>query len=278
MSSDIQRAEISASPAGPIAATLPFAHRIRRLRSFVQGWIRPVFDVRHALSFWRYATFLKDWYNYAHLEGAEPIHFVDTQPCLHDKTKYTGLDRQYFFQDIWAFRRVYESRVDSHVDVASRIEFAGMLAAITRVTFIDLRPALVELKGFESKKGTIVDLPYENDSLASLSCLHVAEHIGLGRYGDPLDPHGTQKAATELRRVLAPGGKLYFSLPVGRPRVCFNAHRIHSPRQILQYFAGLDLLEFSAVDDEGRFQENVDPRRFENSRYSCGMFWFKKPD
>ncbi|PYX39896.1 MAG: hypothetical protein DMG83_27705 [Acidobacteria bacterium] len=158
------------------------------------------------------------------------------------------MDRQYFFQDTWAFRKIYESRVAAHIDVASRIEFAGMLAAVTHVTFIDIRPAMVALKGFESRKGTI---------------------------GDPLDPLGTKKAASELQRVLATGGSLYFSLPVGKPRVCFNAHRIHSPKQVLDYFAGLDLIEFSAVDDEGRFHENVDPNAFDKSFYTCGMFWFK---
>jgi hypothetical protein len=259
-----------------MAQAFSLSTRLARLRSFVHGWVRPLVDIRQVLSIWRYGTFIRDWYSYAHLEGAEPIHFFDTQPCVHDRTKHTGLDRQYFFQDIWAFRKVYASRVEAHVDIASRIEFAGMLAAVTHVTFIDIRPALIELKGFESRKGTIVDLPFLDASVASLSCLHVAEHVGLGRYGDSLDALGTKKAAGELRRVLANGGNLYFSVPIGKPRLCFNAHRIHSSKQILEYFAGLDLIEFSAVDDNGSFQENADPHGFENSRYSCGMFWFRK--
>ncbi len=84
-------------------------------------------------------------------------------------------------------------------------------------------------------------------------------HIGLGRYGDPLDPEGTIKAINELKRVLvlAVGGNLYFSLPVGSPRLCFNAHRIHSPGQILEYFSDLKLVEFSGVDDKGNFLENI---------------------
>jgi len=110
----------------------------------------------------------------------------------------------------------------------------------------------------------------------SISCLHVAEHVGLGRYGDPLDPQGTQKAAYELTRVLAKGGQLYFSLPIGKPRVCFNAHRIHSPGQILEYFKGLKLVGFSGVTDFGRFAENIPPTDLENANYACGMFHFTK--
>ena len=119
-------------------------------------------------------------------------------------------------------------------------------------------------------------MPFENNSVNSLSCLHVAEHVGLGRYGDSLDPLGTKKSCKELGRILANGGNLYFSLPVGKPRLCFNAHRIHSPKQIMGYFAGLDLLEFSGIDDDGNFIKNAKMERFESMDYACGLFHFTK--
>ena len=128
------------------------------------------------------------------------------------------------------------------------VAYVGMLTAITQVTFIDIRPLPVTLANFDSRAGSVLALPYADNSIVSLSCLHVAEHVGLGRYGDPLDPEGTKKAARELARVLALSGHLYFSLPIGQPKVCFNAHRIHSPRQILDYFAGLPLVGFAAVN------------------------------
>jgi hypothetical protein len=119
-------------------------------------------------------------------------------------------------------------------------------------------------------------MPFKNDSVVSLSCLHVAEHIGLGRYGDPLDPLGTKKACKELARILAPAGNLYFSLPVGKPKLCFNAHRIHSPKQIIEYFSGLEIVNFCAIDDEGKFRKDVDMSAFENATYACGLFHFTK--
>jgi len=119
------------------------------------------------------------------------------------------------------------------------------------------------------------DLPFANGSIASLSCLHVAEHIGLGRYGDPLNPHGTRKACAELQRVLASGANLYFALPVGKPRVCFNAHRVHAAERIVEFFKGLDLVELSGVDDSGQYMEHVSLNKFNNEEYACGLFWFK---
>jgi Caenorhabditis protein of unknown function, DUF268 len=119
-------------------------------------------------------------------------------------------------------------------------------------------------------------MPFTINSIKSLSCLHVAEHIGLGRYGDPLDPMGTLKAAKELSRVLALEGNLYFALPVGKSKLCFNAHRVHSPETIRDYFADMELVEFSGVHDNGRFVENVPLTEFKDSNYACGLFWFKK--
>jgi len=220
--------------------------------------------------------YLNDWREYQKLEGAEELKKENAYPCLFDKTAVTGIDSHYFYQGVWAFKAINETRVKEHVDAGSLVSFAGLLSTITRVTFIDIRPVEIDLENFVMRTGSITALPFEDGTVKSISCLHVAEHIGLGRYGDPLNPQGTFQAAKELTRVLAPGGFLYFSLPVGTPRVCFNAHRIHSPSQILDYFNELSLLEFSGVNDNGKFIENCNPAELAFSKYACGFFRFEK--
>src|SRR5206468_9735067 len=106
------------------------------------------------------------------------------------------------------------NRPDRHVDVGSHNLFANLLSAVVPVIFLDYRPLNGRLRGLECIGGSILELPFADNSVESLSCLHVAEHIGLGRYGDPLDPEGTKKAARELERVLAKGGNHYFAVPV----------------------------------------------------------------
>lgn len=256
----------------------PVNRRIGRYAVTARAWVDSVLDPTRLRSIHRYSFFLKDLLRYRRLEGAEPIRLADTQPCLRDKTYTTPCDAHYFYQDVWAFRRIFASRTLYHIDIGSRADFVGMLSAVTRVVFVDIRPLKVRVEGFQSVTGSLLQLPFADRSLPSISCLHVAEHIGLGRYGDPLDPHGTRKAARELARVLAPAGSLYFSLPIGRPRVCFNAHRIHSARTILAQFESLKLAEFCAIADDGQFMTNADIRSFEDCRYACGLFWFKKPD
>jgi hypothetical protein len=110
--------------------------------------------------------------------------------------------------------------------------------------------------------------------------LHVIEHVGLGRYGDLLDPGGDRQAIKELKRVLAPGGSLLFVGPVGRRRIAFNAHRIYSYEDVCERFGDLQLVEFSLVPDrgsDGGLIQHASPAQANGQEYGCGCFWFRKP-
>lgn len=255
----------------------------RRLLAASHRWLAPVVDPLQAARGLRsYAWFLRDLRRYRRMEGAERVSLLDAWPMLHERTAQSPILDHYFHQDHWALSRIHEAKPALHVDVGSRVDTVAHIAAFTRVLYVDLRPLPAGLEGLEGLAGDLLALPFRDASLASLSCLHVAEHVGLGRYGDPLDPRGTEKACGELARVLAPGGSLYFSVPVGRPRVEFNAHRVHAPSQVLAYFRGLELAEFSAVLDReggrpGAFVRRADPGSLEGARYACGLFLLRKP-
>src|SRR5439155_21570567 len=183
--------------------------------------------------------YLADWWAYAKLPGAESLSLIESCPQFHDRTDTTPFDRHYFFLSGWAMRRIIANRPSRHTDVASLGLFVNMLSAIVPVAFLEFRPLPAKLAGLEPLAGSMLALPFLDNSIQSLSCLHAAEHVGLGRYGDSLDPEGTKKAARELVRVLAPSGHLYFAVPIGKQRVCFNAHRVHNPKSIIDYFADL---------------------------------------
>lgn len=252
----------------------------KKLKKYLKGvyrWIQPFFEpVTFILSFPRYIMFFRDWHSYSRMQGAEQIALKNIYPRLHEKTQVTIFDKHYFYQDTWAFHKILATKPNVHVDVGSSVMYAGFLSAVTRVQFVDIRPIESGLNNIESIKGDALSLPFKDNSVASLSCLSVAEHIGLGRYGDKLDPYGTKKACRELSRVLARGGNLFFALPVGKPAVFFNAHRIHAPQQIMDYFSELKLVEFSAVLDKGEFMPNANKDILATADFSCGLFWFRK--
>jgi SAM-dependent methyltransferase len=254
-----------------------FSNPLKNVAYTFYRWLTPVVDpLKMASAFSAYGRYASGWFRYRRMPGAEKMRFIDTAPQLGDLMSLTPVPRHYFHQNLWAFRKIHESGVADHVDVGSSITFVGFLTAICRTTFVDIRPLIVELPNYLSVEGSILALPFPANSVASLSCLHVAEHIGLGRYGDPLDPFGTRKACNELARILAPGGSLYFSCPIGVPRLCFNAHRIHDSRMILEYFAGLRLVELSGIDDANSFVPYIDREILDRSNYACGLFRFTK--
>lgn len=254
-----------------------FNNPIKDFGYFIYRWTSPLINPLMIIeSLPNFPAFFRDLIVYSKMKGAKSINLLDTYPILNEKTSEIPFDSHYFYQDVWAYKRIYKAKPKSHIDVGSRVILAGLLSAIAKTTYIDIRPLNVELENFESIKGNILSLPLKDNSVSSLSCLHVAEHIGLGRYGDKLDPQGTKKACKELARILAPGGNLYFSLPVGKPRVCFNAHRVHSPYQIFDYFKSLKLIELSGITDQDEFIENINLDILHNSSYACGLFWFTK--
>lgn len=241
-------------------------------------FVTPVVDIDRLITAPRgYGRFFADLRRYRGLDPKEEVSLREAYPQIHDRTAGSPIDPHYFHQDVWAARRVARLSPERHVDVGSRVDYVGFLTAITAVTFVDIRPLDVDIPGLTPIAGSVLDLPFEDGSLESLSCLHVAEHVGLGRYGDELDPAGTRKTARELQRVLAPGGQLLFSGPVGKRRTCFNAHRIHAPEDVAMMFGGLELAEFAGVDDDGKFREGRDLSELAGAKYACGLFRFVRP-
>lgn len=194
-------------------------------------------------------------------------------PKLKDWLPAAPYDPHYFFQAAWASRwLVRDGR--THVDVGSDVQWVATVSAARPIVFLDIRPLEVTVPGIHPLAADALSLPFADGSVHSLSALHVAEHVGLGRYGDALDPQGTRSFVRELGRVLAPGGALLLSLPIGRERVEFNAHRVHHPREVASWFADLELQDFCAVDDGGRFLANASLDDFDDASYACGMFRF----
>lgn len=238
--------------------------------------ISPVLDVPHLVAGVRYLPrFFRDLRTYRRLSTAA-VAMADLQPVLGQHVISHEFDRHYIFLGAWAARRVVAFAPTQHTDIGSQVSFATVLSAAVPIRFIEFRKVPIDISGFESMAGDLLRLPLPANSVTSLSCLHVIEHVGLGRYGDPLDSAGTAKAAGELARVLAPGGQLLVGLPQGRSRICFNAHRVHNSHQVLEMFAGLRLIEFSGVDDAGIFRENSDPTKLDHCNYGCGFYRFTK--
>jgi SAM-dependent methyltransferase len=203
----------------------------------------------------------------------------DFYPQVRDKTFATGFDRHYVYHVAWAVRKVLEIKPEFHTDISSSLYFCSTTSAMVPTKFYDYRPANLKLDGLVCDKADLTKLHFADNSIKSLSCMHTIEHIGLGRYGDPIDPDGDIKAINELKRVLAPGGSLLFVVPIGQPKIEFNAHRIYSYEMVLNLFSGLNLKEFYLIPElekDGNPIYNASKEQADNQKYACGCFWFIK--
>ena len=209
-----------------------------------------------------------------------PLRWDERKPCLSDRSSETPFDRHYTYHPAWAARVLARTRPTKRVDISSIISFSAIVSAFVPVDFYDFRPAPLKLNNFESMSADLTHLSFSDNSVASLSSMHVIEHVGLGRYGDPLDPDGDLKAIRELCRVLAPGGNLMVAVPVGRARIEYNAHRVYEDAEFRGYFAGLELVEFMLIPDGempvGLIQDAA-PDLVNAQEYGCGCYWFRKP-
>lgn len=221
-------------------------------------------------------SYLAAWAEYKKASHGERLELRDLYPCLTDRVTATPFDPHYFFQAAWLARRLHQISPACHVDIGSSAMMINVLSATVKTVFVDYRPLTVRLSNLSSVAADVIRLPFRDSTIASLSCLHVIEHVGLGRYGDPLDPSGSRRAAEDLARVVTPGGRLFVSTPVGQERVCFNAHRVHAPKSVTAFFPRLRLQSFSFVDDEGRFWERAELHAADGLEYGCGMFEFIK--
>jgi SAM-dependent methyltransferase len=218
--------------------------------------------IRTERSRWaRMKNFEAEWSAYNKMANNSQQASMDKwYPCLFDNTGDTKIEPIYFYQDSWAFEKIYANKPRKHFDIGSHHKFVALLSKVVDLTMIDIRPLSLPLDSIRFVKGTILNLPFEDSSIESLSSMCVVEHIGLGRYGDPLDPNGSALAFKEIERVISRGGHFYFSVPVeGETTTYFNAHRSFNENELLNdILKGFKLISKKYITAGGEFTEHYD--------------------
>lgn len=120
----------------------------------------------------------------------------------------------------WALARARGAR--RVLDAGSAFAKPAYLAALValdadELVAVDL--ARVDVPGLHAVVADLRELPFEDGSFDLALCISTVEHVGFDNsvYGiDPVpDDDGIARALAELRRVLAPDGRLVVTVPTG---------------------------------------------------------------
>lgn len=230
----------------------------------------------------------RDYRQFLELNGDDTSFPIKANmPCVDDKDKEAGNTHQiYFMQDLYVAQKIFKKNPRKHVDIGSRVDgFVAHVASYREVELLDIRDLESTIPNVSFKKVDLMDdstIPC--DYCDSVSSLHALEHFGLGRYGDPIDPNGHRKGFANITKILKKGGTFYFSVPMGRQRIDFNAHRVFNMTYLIEWVKkDYDIVSFSYISDKGELKTDVtlSDENIKNSfgcDYGDAIFELRKKD
>jgi len=101
-------------------------------------------------------------------------------------------------------------------------------------------------------QGDITHMPFDDEFFDVVMTISTIEHVGLGRYGDPIAPDGDKEAMHEIERVLKPGGQLIMTIPCGQDTICYSKtniplSRVYSPESLVRLLSGFQVMECAYI-------------------------------
>jgi SAM-dependent methyltransferase len=205
--------------------------------------------------------------------------------CFEDRLQESGTaSGHYFHQDLLVAGKIFKNNPIKHVDIGSRVNgFVSHVASFRQIEVFDIRKLNTQIDNVRFIQADLMDHSFSmNDYSDSISCLHALEHFGLGRYGERIDYQGHLLGWDNIYKILKKGGKLYFSVPIGKQRIEFNAHRVFSIAYLLQMIEERYQIDsFSYVNDAGDLIKNakITEEAIKNNftcHYGCGIFELTK--
>ena len=227
-------------------------------------------------------SFVRDFFRLKKQRGADRLFpFGPLNPITFERNDESGtMSGHYFHQDLLVARKILQANPQKHVDIGSRTDgFVAHVAVFREIEILDIREQKSRVKNISFRQADLMELQADmSDYCDSISSLHAIEHFGLGRYGDPIDYFGHEKAIENIHKILKSNGKFYFSVPMGKQRIEFNAHRIFGLKYLIELLQQRFSIEnFSYVDDKGDLFKNVvltaeQIKSDLNCTYGCAIF------
>lgn len=200
----------------------------------------------------------------------------DIFPILSEK-KFTQFDKHLFQLDLIVAQEIYNENPKNHLDIGSRVDgLVAHLASFRKVDVLDIRELNISYKkNITTITKDLLEIDYSKinyDSISSVGCI---AHIGLGRYGDKIEPEGDKKALKIISKILNYNGILYLAVPTGKEKVVFNSHRqynFYNFKEIL-YKENLNVIKTILINEKAEISKEYFN---ENNEIAYTLFICKK--
>ncbi|MCP9808482.1 DUF268 domain-containing protein [Cyanobium sp. HWJ4-Hawea] len=213
---------------------------------------------------------------------------LDIFPCITDRFANAGsYSIAYLKMNSWALNQVKVISPPILFDVGS--DLSGFVVPssyfVNHVISSDIRNFSLPIDNISSIQLDLLNISSfkmssNKPTYDLVSCLHVIEHIGLGRYGDSICPNGWKTAIKSLTSFVSVNGYLLIAVPIGSPRLYFNAHRVFDYISINNYVQsfGFKLSDFAYLDDSHCLHsceiERL-PESLDHLYYGLGLYLFQ---
>ncbi len=133
-----------------------------------------------------------------------------------------------------------------------------------KVWGIDGEDYPLEHPNFTFVQGDICQTSFPDNFFDCVTVVSTLEHIGLGRYKDPLHSDGDKEAVDEIRRILRAGGKAIITVPFGKGTIVYHKklplHRVYDSSRLAEMFSEFDIekIEYLVKREENWFKVTLD--------------------
>ncbi len=213
-----------------------------------------------------------------------PIKFKLVGNCSGDPTEFFSHYEAFSFFVNNDLKKLGNKQF-SILDVGSPKMFTSTLSASHHVNSLVLANPSDSLSNTNYILHDVSDvLPFENNTFDIFTSTVSIPLLGLGRYGDKVDPNAIENFIQELTRVMKDGSTLYISMCLGHNILCFNNGYYLTLEKIEQLFSKFKLRE-SLIDmwsgqsinySLDRFVNNCDINQIPANDYKVIIMKFEK--
>jgi hypothetical protein len=167
---------------------------------------------------------------------------------------FTHYDAFYY----WIARDISYKKSQKILDIGGKKVINGWLSVMNEVTSVNL---VTPVDGISNVKYVAADatkrLPFNDEEFDVFISPVSLNLIGLGRYGDNVDPNAIPNLILDLSRCMKQNSVMYISMVFGEDQVLFNHHFVLSLATIKKLFANWQIEEY-LIDNQNLTSDNIE--------------------